>query len=313
MKLQTHVSIAPESNQIDYSSKILLLGSCFATSMGERLEYFKFQNMQNPFGVIFNPVSLAALVHRAVNEEYFIDDDVFEKEGQWLCFETHSSVTAPSREALLELMNSRLKAFREFLSSATHVVITYGTSWVYRHKDSGKIVANCHKVPQHIFSKELLSMEDCERAMEEIATNIRSINPDAVLIGTVSPVRHVKDGLANNTRSKARLILALHATSGYHYFPAYELMMDELRDYRFYDKDLLHPSELAVDIIWDRFRSAWVAAESLALQKEIDGIQKALRHRPFVPNSEAHRSFEQSLQQKIKKISNHLPHVRFDT
>ncbi len=311
MRLQTTVPVSPESNQTDYASKVLLLGSCFAESIGEKLEYFKFQNLQNPFGVIFNPVSLSGLVDRAVNDRPFLEADIFQRDDQWFSFEAHSSVTAATGEALLVVLNGRLKQLREFVESASHIVLTFGTAWVYRRKDSGNIVANCHKLPQKEFSKELLSIDEITKALQSLQGTIGQINSSVVVLGTVSPVRHLKDGFIQNTQSKARLQLALHCLAGFNYFPAYEIMMDELRDYRFYDKDLLHPNETAIDIIWERFRGAWVSSETDSLQKEIDSIQKGLRHRPFVPNSDSHRAFQKQLQNKIKSITEKLPHVDF--
>lgn len=311
MKLLTTVPVSPESNEIDYNSTILLLGSCFAESIGERFEHFKFQNLQNPFGVIFNPVSLVRLIDRAVNNEAFTEEDVFERDQQWFSFEAHSSITAATGKELTALLNDRLKSLRAYLESGTHIAITFGTAWVYRRIETREIVANCHKLPQKEFSKELLSVDEVKKAMMHILESIRKVNKQASIIGTVSPVRHLKDGFIQNTQSKARLVVALGAIPGFHYFPAYEIMMDELRDYRFYDKDMLHPNETAIEIIWERFRSVWVSSETDALQKEIDSIQKGLRHRPFVPDSDSHRVFQKKLQNKIKAIIKKLPHVDF--
>jgi lysophospholipase L1-like esterase len=311
MKLQTTVSVSPESNKIDYTSKLLLLGSCFAESMGERLEYFKFQNLQNPFGVIFNPLSISSLLERAATGNRFTAADVFERDGQWFCFEAHSLLTATSSDDLLDLLNRRLELLKAYMETATHIVFTYGTAWVYRYTAEDKVVANCQKLPQKEFKKELLSVSEIENAMNRALDSVKKINKDVSAIGTISPVRHLKDGFVENTRSKARLIEAIHKVPNFRYFPSFEIMMDELRDYRFYEKDLLHPNETAIGIIWERFKSVWVSSETDALQKEIDSIQKGLQHRPFVPDSDSHRAFQNQLQKKIKAISEKLPHVDF--
>jgi len=313
MKLQTTIAVSPESSQIDYDSKVLLLGSCFAESMGEKLEYFKFQNLQNPFGIIFNPLSIQKLLERAVNNKTFTEADIFEKDGQWHCFEVHSLVTAVSEEDFLVLLNEKLARLREFVAEASHVVFTFGTAWVYRHKVTGEIVANCHKIPQQEFSKELLSVQEISHSLENLVSLLGELNDSLTVITTVSPVRHLKDGFVENTRSKSHLVAGVHAVNGINYFPSYELMMDELRDYRFYERDLVHPNQLAIDIIWDRFKGVWISSETDILQKEIDSIQKGLRHRPFAADSPSHRTFQNNLQHKIKEVTVKLPYIEFNT
>ena len=258
MKLQTNIPLSPEKNQIDYTSKVLLLGSCFTENIGGTLDYFKFQNLQNPFGIVFHPLAIEDLVKRAVTTKKFVETDVFERDGQWFSFEAHSSVTATSKEGLVVLLNAKLEEFSAYLSAASHIVFTFGTAWVYRHVASNKVVANCHKVPQQEFSKELLSVEEISASMERTVSLISEINPLATIITTVSPVRHIKDGFIENTQSKAHLIAGIHQFNNQKstvsnqqstYFPSYELMMDELRDYRFYGEDMLHPNTTAVAYI----------------------------------------------------------------
>ncbi|RDK89233.1 GSCFA domain-containing protein [Marinirhabdus gelatinilytica] len=320
MKLQTTIPLTPETHQIDYKSKVLLLGSCFTENIGGKLDYFKFQNMQNPFGIVFHPLAIEKVVERAVKNISFTAHDVFERDGQWFSFEAHSSVTALSQEDLVVLLNKRLEEFSKYLSEASHVVITFGTAWVYKHNALNRVVANCHKVPQKNFSKELLSVGSISESLKNTASLILGTNPSASIIHTVSPVRHLKDGFVENSTSKAHLLAGIHKyntlqfTTSHQsssYFPSYEIMMDELRDYRFYTEDMLHPTPTAVHYIWKRFKQVWIASETESVQKEIDTIQKGLLHRPFNPESEQHLKFQQDLQQKIEKLKQELPHLSF--
>ena len=312
MKLQTIIPVSPQSNQIDYNSTILLLGSCFTENIGDQLDYFKFRNLQNPFGVLFHPIAIQRLIRRAVEDVFFTEEDLFCQDGIWHSFEVHSLVNSTSKETMIQLLNEQLSALKTYIQTASHIVLTFGTAWVYRHLTSDMVVANCHKVANKAFSKELLSVEDVSHSVEKIKNAIQKLNEHATVITTISPVRHLKDGFVENTRSKAHLLAGVHGVEELYYFPAFELMMDELRDYRFYKSDLIHPNETAIAIIWERFRHVWVAPKTESLQKEIDVIQKGLRHRPFHPKSEAHQVFQESLQQKIDAVMAQLPDVRFD-
>ncbi len=331
MKLQTEIPLNPEENQIDYSSKILLMGSCFSENIGRKFDYFKFQNLQNPFGVIFNPVSIEKLIVRAIDDVSFSEKDIFQHNEVWKCFDVHSELSALDKNEFLGNLNSALQNLREALFSATHIIFTFGTSWVYRTVDAsallstGEIVANCHKLPKQHFQKELLSIETISKSLQTIFDKISTINPAATIITTVSPVRHIKDGFVENSLSKAHLISAIHhflnlksAPDSFRdlnrksfYFPAFEIMMDELRDYRFYAEDLLHPNSTAIELIWQKFLRVWIASETETLQKEITAVQSGLNHRPFNPNSAEHLQFSEKLQLKIREIQKRLPHIQF--
>jgi len=315
MKLQTEIPLKPEENQIDYSSKILLLGSCFSENIGGKFDYFKFQNLQNPFGVIFNPVSIEKLIVRAIENNSFTKEDIFEHNGIWKCFQVHSELSSLDKSEILRNLNSALQNLREALFSSTHIIFTFGTSWVYRKNETNEIVANCHKFPQQNFQKELLSIETISKSLQNIFSRISEINHNAIIINTVSPVRHIKDGFAENSLSKAHLISAIHQPSTINhqlnYFPSFEIMMDELRDYRFYAEDLLHPNKTAIEIIWQKFSEVWIASETETLQKEIVSIQNGLLHRPFNPQSKEHLQFSEKLQQKITSLKQHYPHIIF--
>ena len=315
MKLQTQIPLQPERHQIDYDSKVLLMGSCFTENIGGQLEFYKFQNLQNPFGIVFHPVAIEKLVTRAINEDFYTETDVIFHNEQWHCFEAHSLLSNSEKDVFLKLLNQRLKQFREYLHNATHIIFTFGTAWVYRYIETDTIVANCHKIPQKKFQKELLTVEEIAASIDNTMTLIKDINPNVTFVHTVSPVRHLKDGFVENTRSKAHLIAGIHEVvaprKNILYFPSFEIMMDELRDYRFYNEDLLHPSKTAIAIIWERFNQVWVASETLELQKEIESIQSSLNHRPFNPESDAHKEFQKTLQEKIEAIQKINPQIKF--
>lgn len=325
MKLHTKISLKPEENQIDYSSKILLVGSCFSENIGGKFDFFKFQNLQNPFGVIFNPASIEKLVVRAIENNSFSEENIFQHNGIWKCFEAHSELASLDKNEFLQKLNTALQNLREALFSATHIIFTFGTAWVYRHLGASaplshpknQIVANCHKLPQQNFKKELLSIEEISQSLQNISNKILDVNPNATIINTVSPVRHIKDGFIENSLSKAHLISAIHqslslrAQSRSFYFPSFEIMMDELRDYRFYAEDMIHPNKTAVEIIWQKFSEVWISPQTHSTQKEIASIQNGLKHRPFNPESAEHLQFSEKLQQKINSLQEQFPHFQF--
>ena len=328
MQFTTKIPIQKSSFPIDYDSKILLLGSCFAENMGEKFDYFKFQTTINPFGIIFNPVSLEKLIRRSVEKRKFTENDIFFHNDLWHCFEVHSELSNSDKDAFLESLNDLISSTNKHLSDSTHIIITLGTSWVYRlrqaQSDSDGVVANCHKVPQKEFTKELLSIQQIEESIESIISLVHSVNPNCKFIFTVSPVRHIKDGFIENTLSKAHLISAIHSvlnrkfstsleltTQNNIYFPSYEIMMDELRDYRFYGEDMLHPNQTAIDYIWIQFFQNYISESEFGLMNDICSIQKGLNHRPFNPNTKSHQKFLEATKIKIGKIQEKLQHIHF--
>lgn len=318
MKLQTTISLHSAKNQIGYESQVLILGSCFAENIGSKLDYFKFQSFQNPFGILFHPLAIAKLISKAVKKETYSEDDIFFLNERWHCFDAHSDVSKPSKENLLEELNSGLENMYEEITKATHVLITLGTAWVYRNIATDGIVANCHKVPQKEFSKELQTVEEIRYCLRDILENVQAINKKAKFIFTVSPVRHLKDGFVESQRSKAHLISAVHQiiqTSHFalctSYFPSYEIMMDELRDYRFYKTDMVHPNQLAIDYIWEKFKKVWISPDTFAVLEKVESIQKGVLHRPFNASSESHQQFLKSLGDKIAYLQQEYPHMKF--
>ena len=318
MQFRTQIPVPKSNSPIDYTSGIVSLGSCFAENIGAKFEYFKFRASVNPFGIIFNPVSLEKLICRSIQKEYFTEKDIFWYNDFWHSFEVHSELSSSDKELFLKSLNEIIDEFYKRLTESSHVCITLGTSWVYRNVKSDEIVANCHKVPQKQFTKELLSVIQIEESLRRIIASVTSINPNCHFIFTVSPVRHSKDGFVENQRSKAHLITALqkillteHYLPNTVYFPSYEIMMDELRDYRFYAEDMLHPNSIAIDYIWERFFQTMISETCYPVMEEVNYIQKALQHRPFNPDSESHRKFSQKLHQKIAALKVKMPHISF--
>ncbi len=289
------------------------LGSCFAVNMGEKFHYFKFQIVTNPFGIIFNPISIEKLMERAIKHIEFTENDIFFHNDLWHCFEIHSELSHPDKEEFLAKMNALIKLINQQIRQSTHFIITYGTAWVYRNKSSDAIVANCHKVPQNQFDKEILEIAIIEKSIQNTIALIQKVNPNCAFIFTVSPVRHIKDGFVENQRSKAHLISAIHNSQFtiHSYFPSYEIMMDELRDYRFYADDMLHPSKVAINYIWESFLNHYIDKGCLTTMQEIDAIQKAMTHKPFNPNSSIHNKFLENLKTKIMNIQKTHPMIEF--
>jgi len=315
MQLQTEIKIAEQQPKIDYSSKVLLLGSCFSENVGEKFEFFKFQNLQNPFGILFHPFAIENFLEKVVTQKKYTAEDVFLHQEIYSSFEAHSRLNALSQKEILNNLNAALSVTQLFLKKATHVTITLGTAWVYKHLEQQKYVANCHKLPQKNFEKEISSVPEIKKSLEKIVELIQQLNQTAAIIFTISPVRHAKDGFVENQQSKAHLVASLHQIiqqrEKVFYFPSYEIMMDELRDYRFYAADLLHPNQIAVDYIWDKFVDTWFSPSVLSVMKEVKQIQQGLAHKPFNIHSEAHQKFQQKLQQKVEKLQQQFPFISF--
>lgn len=316
MHFRTQIPIPKNTQPIDYNSKIISLGSCFAVNMSEKLDYFKFRNSCNPFGILFHPLAIERLIAFAVSQKVFTEADIFFHNERWHCYDAHSDLSNPDPMALINDLTTIIQSTWKQLSEATDIIITYGTAWVYRNNESSVIVANCHKVPQKQFEKQLLSIEVIQKSIQNTIHLIQSINPDVKIIFTVSPVRHIKDGFVENQLSKSHLISAIHGAfdlqvSAFDYFPSYEIMMDELRDYRFYADDMLHPSQLAIDYIWKRFKETNISETALSIMEEVETIQKSLSHKPFNPDSESHQKFEAKLKDKIATLVSQYSFMKF--
>ena len=318
MQFRTQIPIPKSNHPLDYNSKIVSLGSCFAENMGEKFNYFKFENSINPFGIIFNPVSIEKIIDKAINAVLFTEEDIFFYNERWHCFDVHSDLSNGNSSDLINNLNAIVRSTKQEITEATHIIITYGTSWVYRNIESDSIVANCHKVPQKLFKKELLSVGENKENITNTIKLIHAVNPNCSIIFTVSPVRHIKDGFVENQWSKANLISAVHSvlnTEHYkrqtEYFPSYEIMMDELRDYRFYAEDMLHPNPVAIDYIWKRFKETSISEDAFSTMDAVENIQKSLSHKPFNADSESHLKFETKLKEKITKLESQFSFMKF--
>jgi len=315
MQLRTEIPLPKERNLIDYDSKLVLLGSCFSDNIGEKLAYYKYNTLVNPFGILFHPIAIENLILNIVNEKQFSDKDIFCHNEIWHSFETHSILSSLSKNELLNSINSAVKRSHEQIQQATHIVITLGTSWVYRYTETDAIVANCHKIPQKKFSKELLTINAISESLDASISLIRSLQKDVSIIFTVSPIRHLKNGFIENKLSKAHLLSAIHEVTdpkdNIHYFPSYEIMMDELRDYRFYAEDMIHPNTTAIQYIWERFRDTWMSDDAIKIMEEVNLIQKSLAHKPFNPDSLQYQEFLKKIEGQIQHLQLKLPEIKF--
>ncbi|MDO5607935.1 MAG: GSCFA domain-containing protein [Capnocytophaga sp.] len=313
MKFRTEINILPQLDcEINYHSDIVCVGSCFSEHIARKLKWYEFRTTANPLGILFHPQALEKIFSRALDRIFFTENDFFSHNELWHSYELHSQMSGRNLSETVGEANVSLQVLDDALRHCSHLFITLGTAWIYELPD-GTSVANCHKIPQKYFQKRLLSVEEIEVSLRKIISQMRKYNPETRIIFTISPVRHLKDGFTENQRSKAHLITALHQVIGsdeaIRYFPSYELLMDELRDYRFYAGDMLHPSEMAVDYIWERFCDCYTTNETRQEMKNIQQIKQGLAHRPFNPDTEAHRIFSENLHRKITDFKTKYPHL----
>lgn len=313
MHLSTDVKIQPIEQRIVYGDKLLFLGSCFADEIGNICKGLGFDALVNPFGVLFNPASISQSVERLESGKDFTKDDVIEVGGEFFCTFSHNTeFWNPSPEKLLETVNSSLNSARQHFMHAKWIVISLGTSWIYRHKQRGLIVSNCHKLPSQLFQREFLTTEQSTELLSQFVEK----HKDKKFIFTISPLRHLKDGLHENQISKAALLLAVDEICKHfgnaHYFPAYEILLDELRDYRFYKEDMIHPTEQAVRYIWERFTDFAIAESELPAMKQAQELKLMLQHKVFFPESEAFRKFEALKTEKLNLLKEKFPKLTIE-
>lgn len=307
MQWTTSFDIPEGENKINHQSSVFSIGSCFSSMISEKLSERKFRVLNNPFGTIFNPIALAQLMEDSILEMPINNEVMLVREGLYLHYGMHSDVVALSQDSLERLIHKKQQHTKQVLESASHIILTFGTAWVYEHLETGQVVANCHKQPAKYFEKRLLHPDEIQKAFSGFFNILRQVNADVQVLLTVSPVRHTKDGIPENQLSKSILRLAAHdLTETYdfiQYFPSYEIMIDELRDYRFYKEDLIHPNVQAEDIIWEKFKKSWVDPASFSLIQEFEGIKRDLAHKAFNPDSPAHMKFLDNLQKKLERYS----------
>lgn len=315
MEFRTKVEIEAVRDRVDYDSRICMLGSCFAENIGQRLKYYRFRTELNPCGIVYNPMSVANVLKLVLAKYRFTERDLLYNTDKWVSLYHHGCFSAPTKELCLEHINERLGRAADGFEKTDLLLMTFGTAWVYRYKERGMIVANCHRFPAGDFERFYLTPEEIVGVYRPLIRQLREVNPKLRIVFTVSPIRHWKDGAHGNQLSKAVLLLAIDKLvqefPDVYYFPAYEIVMDELRDYRFYGEDMLHISSLAVEYIWEKFKGTWISPAIEPLMKRVDKLNKSLAHRPFSPESDAYRKFQQQLRQEIETLQQMNQNIDF--
>ena len=310
MKLLTEIKIQPLEQTIRYGDGLLFLGSCFADEVGALCRGLGFDALVNPFGVLYNPASIAQSVERLGSGKSFTHEEVIAVgDGQYCTFSHNTTFWQTDGTMLLESVNKSLKEACERFRNAEWVVVSLGTSWVFRHKETRQVVSNCHKLPARQFDREFLSTEQSAECLSKMLQTY----PNKQFIFTVSPLRHLKDGLHENQLSKAALLLAVDKVcksfDNAHYFPAYEILLDELRDYRFYKEDMVHPTEQAVRYIWERFADFAINPDEKPAMRAAAELRQMLYHKPVFPESEAFKKFEKQKERKMEEMRRDFPRV----
>lgn len=312
MEFRTLVDLPLGELTITHSDKILLLGSCFSENIGRQLVINKFGCDINPFGILYNPLSIANAIKILQKNETFIPSQLFEYRGLYHSFMHHGSFSDSSSEKCLTMINERLKSVQNQFASLNHLLITFGTAYVYQYNETNEVVANCHKLPDNQFTRRLLSVDEIVQVYQPMITEMLNNNTELKILFSVSPIRHIKDGMHKNQLSKSTLLLAIDVLkelfpSSVFYFPSYEIVVDELRDYRFYADDMLHPSSVAVNYLWQSFVNSYLSKDTQQIMKEWSEINKALQHKPFHPESEQHKSFLTQIVLKIEQLKRKYP------
>ncbi len=318
LRLQTAVEIPDFKWKTGYGKKNIFIGSCFTENIGNRMAALKYEADINPFGILYNPFSVAAGLRLLLQKKEFEKVDLIEYEGLWHSFFHHGRFSSPDVNQTLATINNRLKFSSGFIREADFLFVTFGTAWVYEYRKTGTVVSNCHKIPNNEFSRYRISAEKISAEYFDLLPEIWKINPELKVVFTISPVRHWKDGAIENQRSKAELILAIDrilrsfGNELCDYFPAYEIVMDELRDYRFYSEDMIHISDVAVHHIWNSFQHKLIDTGSLKISQEVQKIVTAVNHKPFNKfTTETSLFFKKTLNQ-INELEEAHPSFNFN-
>ena len=310
MQFRTSINILPSSLTLDHSRRVMMIGSCFAEHIAERMQRAGFHVVSNPFGIMFNPASIAQTIERLASVCSYSTDDLTLSGERWVSFDFHGDFASRNAEEAVERMNRAVEQGTKALREADTVVLTLGTAWVYRL--DGTVVANCHKLPSQMFSREMMSVEEIVALLGE---TIQKYLCNKRVVLTVSPVRHIADGLADNSLSKAVLrVAAANVAARFEqvdYFPSFEIMNDDLRDYRFYEADMVHPTAVAIDYIWERWCEWAIAPSARSVMHESERLWRAASHRPSDPQSEAHREFCRKMNERIDTLSAQYPDVNW--
>lgn len=315
MDFSTKTDFMDWSHRLLHSDRLVVMGSCFAEQIGGRLERMKFRTVVNPYGVLYNPLSIAEGLTRLIECRPFTEDELYEfPDGGWNTWMHHSSYSHPDKHTALLTINNHMEKASHQLVESDVLILTLGTAWVYRLAETGKVVGNCHKVPERSFNRQRLKIQEIISALATIIQRTSEINPKLRVLFTVSPVRHLKDGLHGNQLSKSTLLLAVDELCRMYpkqcyYFPAYEIVTDELRDYRFYAEDMAHPSKQAVEYVWQYFVAHCISDDAQQFMQQWEKIARALEHHPFKPQSEQYRQFIHQNLTKILELKEKYPYL----
>lgn len=314
-QFRTEVKVPEFDWKVSYQSGLIFLGSCFTNHIGERMLELKFKADVNPFGIIYNPVSVKNSLEKLIENKSFQEDDLEFYNGRWYSFYHHTGFSHHDKKICLDRINKKIQDSSEFLRKADFLFLSFGTARVYELTETGQVVSNCHKLPSKYFNYRLLDSEEIAGIYEKLIVSLQGFNPALKIIFTLSPIRHWKDGAVGNQLSKAILLVAIHRLvnkfPNAKYFPSYELMMDDLRDYRFYTEDMLHISSIAVDYIWDKFQKALLDKSARNLIPKIEKILKAVKHRPFDSGSESYKTFQFRVLKDMEEIQKQYPFLDF--
>lgn len=315
MKMMVDIDIKPPAEKISYDHSIFLVGSCFTEHIGGRLADHKFRVLQNPKGILFDPVSVCKSLLSYIQPIQYNLDDLFHLNELWQTWDHHSIFSGINQSEVLEKINQSQQQAHSFLKSADWMIVTLGSAFSYRLHDNNQPVANCHRAPGKWFNKHLVPIAEIVGLLRQTIEKLRAFNPKLRIIFTLSPVRHLRDGVTENNRSKARLIEAVHEVVGTFdhcfYFPAYELVIDVLRDYRFYDIDLAHPNYAATEFVFAKFKEHFIDRPAQEMMEEIKKVVTAFNHKPFQPATEAHKAFLRSSLNKTGKLQQQMPQLDF--
>lgn len=311
MKFRTEIEVKQHKTKIEYDTQTLFLGSCFANNIGNKFEKAGLNTMVNPYGVIYNPISIANTLYSILTKKIFAESDLDFHNGLWNSFYHHGSFSGSDKQICLDEINKQNKLSFERLKDSDFIFITFGTSWVYENVETKNIVSNCHKYPATLFNRYRLSVDEIIKSYNNLILELRKINNKAELIFTVSPVRHWKDGAYENQLSKAVLLLAIDSivkeNTKCSYFPAYEIVLDDLRDYRFFNEDMIHPNEIAINYIWEKIQTVFFSMSTFDFIKEMSKLDKAIHHRPFNSTSESYKNFLKGVSVKISELEKKYP------
>ena len=300
--------------KIQLQDRLFLAGSCFTEQIGQKLSYFKFQTIENPSGILFNPLSIVESIAECIDQKIYTTDDLFFYNELWGSWNHHTRFSSISQQDCIDKINNSINVAHEFLKKTDWVLLTLGSSFVYE-LDNKRVVANCHKVPTDKFTKRLLSSSEIEAALNGLLEKLLQFNPAIKIILTISPVRHLRDGFVENNRSKSNLIHAVHEVStkkdAVYYFPSYELVIDDLRDYRFFAEDMVHPNYTATNYVWEKFIDACIEEDTQLVMKEIGIIRNAKNHKPFNPLSQAHQQFKKTNIERAIRLQKGNPNLDF--